>query len=69
MKVVIITSGYREIGPEDVDQHTEEGLREAIAGETWQVADMTDAWRSNVDLTDTVTIFDDDGTVIWQGDL
>ena len=67
MKVRIVTTGYREITATEISPVTEELLREAIAGDKWQIRDVTDSWRSDVDRTDSVTIYDDNGKVIWVG--
>jgi hypothetical protein len=67
MKIRIVTTGYREIGPESIDATTGQLLREAMAGDKWQVADVTEDWRSDVETTDSVTVYDDDGSMLWAG--
>ena len=64
MKIRIVTTGYAEIGPEHI---IEEEIQQAIdRNDKWLLADITDAWRSDVDTDDTVTIVGDDGRVLWQ---
>lgn len=69
MKVRIITTGYAEITATEISPVTEELLREAIAGDKWQIWDVTDMWRSDVDRTDSVTIYDDNDHVLWAGEF
>lgn len=70
MKIRIITTGMTTIGPESISPETEQFLREAIGSDDkWLLADITDSWRSDVDTTQSVTIYDDFGTVIWAGEF
>lgn len=67
MKIIIDSHGSKTIGRENIPGDLEAEIREVVAArDTGVLADITDSWRSNVYHEDTLTVAEDDGTVIWK---